>query len=157
MEVHIRVTGRELPGLAWCGHERVHLGIQRGREVVDLVPADAEVAVFDLAVGVTVDPEGRADFRGPYVHGRRGERFLYLSWGDVGPDGRFAMFRRAKLHLSGLPEADLAGTVPGALAGLAGHGRFEGTLSLTDARGGPLCASVRPPRITWRFHPADDA
>lgn len=146
MEVRIRVTGRELPGLVWCGHERVHLGIQRGREVVDLVPADAEVAVFDLTVGVTVDPEGRADFRGPYVHGRRGERFLYLSWGDVGRDGRFAMFRRAKLHLSGLPEADLAG-----------HGRFEGTLSLTDARGGPLCASVRPPRITWRFHAADGA
>ena len=39
----------------------------------------------------------RAHFRGPAVHGKRGERFLYLTWGDVGPAGEFAMFRRAKL------------------------------------------------------------
>ena len=48
-----------------------------------------------------VDPTGvdGPDFRGPAVQGKRGERFLYLTWGDVGPDGEFEMFRRAKLML----------------------------------------------------------
>lgn len=140
--VRIRITGRDLPGLAWCGHEHIHLGVQRGRDVVDVVPGDADLAVFDLVVEVTTDQQGRPDFRGPWVHGRRPERFLYLSWGDVGPDGRFEMFRRAKLHLTDLPGSELGGAV-------AGHGRLEGTLALRDARGGPLCATVRPPRIGW--------
>lgn len=144
--VPIRICGRELPGLAWGRRERIHLGIQRGRDVVDVVPGDAELAVFDLVVEVTTGPQGQPDFRGPWVHGRRPQRFLYLSWGEVGPDGRFEMFRRAKLHLTDLPAAELAGAV-------AGRGRIEGNLGLRDSAGGPLCAAVRPPRITWQLRP----
>jgi hypothetical protein len=77
------------------------------------------------------------------VHGRRGERFLYLSWGDVADGRRFEMFRRAKLHLSVLDPRDVAQAV-------ATGATIEAALDLTDAKGGPLCASIRPPTITWR-------
>jgi hypothetical protein len=31
--------------------------------------------------------------------------------------------------------------------------RLPGLLDLTDERGGPLCAAVRPPRVQWRVSP----
>ena len=91
---------------------------------------------------LAVDEQGALDFRGPAVHGKRGERFLYLTWGDVGDDGSFEMFRRAKLMLNRIDpalvrEAD-QGEVP-----------LVATVELTDGRGGPRCARVDPPAITW--------
>ena len=50
--------------------------------------------------------DGGVDLRGPAVHGRKGERFLYLTWGDVGADDSFAMFRRAKLMIAGHRSGD---------------------------------------------------
>ncbi|HVW32571.1 MAG TPA: DUF5990 family protein [Acidimicrobiia bacterium] len=107
----------------------------------------APVATFDLSVEILPGDDARWDFRGPYVHGRRGERFLYLTWGDVGPDGAFNMFRRAKLHLSPLQGGLLE------QAAAPGH-RLVGRLGLTDGRGGPRCASIRPPGIEWSAEPA---
>lgn len=37
----------------------------------------------------------------------------------------------------------------------AGTGLLVGRLGLTDVRGGPLCARVVPPHITWTAEPAD--
>ena len=61
-------------------------------------------------VSWTVDVEvvrtdGALDFRGPAVQGRRGERFVYLTWGNVDADGGFEMFRRAKLMLDRIEPA----------------------------------------------------
>ncbi len=106
-ELAVRIVGQRLPGLRCGGRTGVHVGVQRGREVVALVPGDVTAAVFELTVGVVTGRDGRPDFRGPFVHGRPGERFLYLSWGEVGTAGRFEMFRRAKLHLSALSEDTL--------------------------------------------------
>src|SRR4051794_5069701 len=104
--MRLRIVGTDLPGrrfhdagfteATWDG---VHVGIQRGKEVVDLVPADAPEAVFDADIEVRPGRDGRPDQFGPYVHGRPGGRFLYLSWGVVSADGDFEMFRRAKLWL----------------------------------------------------------
>jgi hypothetical protein len=137
--LRIRIVGSNLPGRHFAGQGDVHVGVQVGKEVPDPVPGDAEAAVFEVGVGVTDD----LDFRGKAVQGRRGERFVYLSWGDLS-SGQFVMFRRAKLHLSAIEdhlvrEAARTGAV------------IEATLGLTDGRGGPLCASVRPPVITWRL------
>jgi hypothetical protein len=121
------IVGTDLPGRA----DAVHVGVQRGRDVVDLVAGDAALAEFTFDVDVR-----NARFGGPYVHGKGGERFVYLSWGEV-VGGTFTMFRRAKLQLDSLdPTACDGHTV-------------EGRLGLTDVKGGPLCASVRPPTITW--------
>lgn len=139
----IRVLGRGLPGLRFGDNDRVQVGVQRGREVVDPVPGDAAEAVFDLSVDVVRTDEADLDFRGPYVHGRRGDRFLYLSWGQATPDGGHEMFRRAKLGLSA-PGAALVEKA------LASGGLLQAELGFTDDRGGPLCASVPETKVTWR-------
>ena len=83
------------------------------------------------------------DLRGPAVHGKKGERFLYPTWGDVGAGDSFAMFRRAKLMIGDIK--------PGMLAAAArGDSELVASLSLTDARGGSRCARVKPPVISWR-------
>ncbi len=133
-----RIIGTDLPGRT-CGpspeqpdgYRNIHVGVQCGREVIDLVPGDAPKAVFEFEVAIRA---GR--FAGPFIHGRGGQRFIYLSWGELAA-GEFRMFRRAKLHVDGLD--------PGAADGRV----VEGVLSLSDANGNPLCASVRPPRVTW--------
>jgi len=57
-------------------------------------------------------------------------------------DAEFAMFRRAKL---------LFGDIPGELlrAAFEDRGVLVGRLGLTDDEGGPRCARVRPPVISW--------
>ncbi|MFI1399577.1 DUF5990 family protein [Streptomyces sp. NPDC020681] len=139
----LRIMGRELPGSACGDYRHVHVGTQRGREPDQLVPADASEAVFEIPVETLTAADGTADFRGPYVQGRRGERFVYLTWGELPPGGEFAMFRRAKLFLADLPEEATSG------------GTAETALGLTDACGMPLCAAVRPPRIAWTLSGAD--
>ena len=144
--MHIRIEASDLPGRR-AGAEadvlrlgNVHVGVQRKAEVVDRVPADAAGATWAFEV-TSREVDGLLDVGGPWVHGRPGARFIYLSWGAV-DDGAFAMFRRAKL---------MFGDIPGELLRAAhdGRGVLVGRLGLTDAQGGPRCARVRPPDITW--------
>jgi hypothetical protein len=136
----LRIEGVDLPGRAPHGSAQanVHVGIQRRDEVISLVPADAETAAWEVEV-VTKDGP---DFGGPFIHGRRGARFVYLSWGSVGPDGGFHSFRRAKIH-----PADAGAEL--VASAIAGPGVLVVRLGLTDAKGGPVCATVRPPLVTW--------
>lgn len=55
--------------------------------------------------------------------------------------GVFAMFRRAKLLFDAIGPDVLDAAVSGGL--------LMARLGLTDARGHPLCAAVRPPLIGW--------
>jgi hypothetical protein len=144
--VQIRIEGSDLPGrgegdeAARLRRDNVHVGVQRKAEVIDRVPADAPAAAWELEV-TSREIDGLLDVGGPWVHGRPGARFLYLSWGAVdGP--AFAMFRRAKL---------LFGDIPTALLRAAHEegGVLVGRLGLTDAEGEPKCARVRPPDIAW--------
>jgi hypothetical protein len=151
-----RIVGHRLPGLkfgmsagAMIDREPVYLGIQRNSEVIDLVRGDAPRAVFEFAVDVVSGSDDGLDFRGPFVHGDKGKRFLYLSWGEVGADGGFSMFRRAKLPLSAIESKDLIGSLSSPLSA-AEPVVVEGTLDLTDEGGGPICAAVLPPKINWR-------
>ena len=153
--VDVRIVGTGLPPRIWgdprpggCVYENVHVGVQRRAEVVELFPGGALEASWDLTVDIAdVDVDGAPDFRGPYVHGRRGERFLYLSWGTVDGDGAFTMFRRAKLLLAPVDaETVRAAARPGS--------RLVGRLGLTGGDGGPRCAAVRPPAIDWAVAPA---
>ncbi|MFD9910186.1 DUF5990 family protein [Streptomyces sp. NPDC059063] len=134
----VRVVGHDLPG-AECGDYRdVHVAVQRGGEPEGPVRGDAGEAVWEFEVTAVPGADGGTDFRGPHVQGKRGERFFYLTWGELPPGGPFAMFRRAKLFF-----ADLPGEAVGA-------GRVVGELGLTDGEGMPLCAGVRPPGVEWR-------
>ncbi len=138
--MRIRIEGRDLPQSPELRLSNVHVGMQRKKEVVGRVPVTEARAVWDLDV-TTRAVGDLLDVGGPWVHGSPGARFLYLSWGAVSGDD-FAMFRRAKL---------LFGDIPGPLlrAAAADEGVLVGRLGLTDEAGGPRCARVRPPTITW--------
>jgi hypothetical protein len=143
--VRIRIEGSDLPGRRVgpaadaLRLNNVHVGVQRLREAVDLVPASAPEAAWEFEVAAK-RIEGLLDVGGPFVHGRPGARFLYLSWGNVdGPS--FAMFRRAKLMFGDIPGEALLGAYDGGL--------LVGSLGLTDAFGDPVCARVKPPAIAW--------
>jgi Family of unknown function (DUF5990) len=144
-EVRLRVEGHQLPGAACDGRDRIEVGVQRNGTVEQTVPGSAGTASFAVVVDVARTDDG-FDFRGPYVHGRKGERFLYLSWGRRGEDGTHEMFRRAKLHLSVIELSTVDRALTEQLPLVAG-------LALTDQHGGPLAASVRPPKITWDVDP----
>ena len=144
----VEIRGRDLPGRRFEGHANVHVGVQRKRtkrdagkavEVIELIPGDAPGARWEIVVDVTAD---LTDMKGPFVEGRRGDRFIYLSWNDLATDGAPTMFRRAKLMLSGVPGEVLAKAArPG--------WRLVADLALRDGCGGPLCAAVRPPKVAW--------
>jgi len=125
----------------------VHVGIQQRKDVEQQVRGDATDIRFTCHLDVIDkddgDPRGDIDFRGPYVQGPRGHRFLYLSWGVVHGDGPhgFHMFRRAKLMLDRIPAPVL--TVA------RDTGWLSATVHLTGGDGGPLCAAVKPGAITW--------
>ena len=144
----VRIVGVELPGRTCTdprpgglAYQNVHVGVQRRKDVVDLVPGDAPGAEWNLTVD-TITKDGALDLRGPFVHGKRGDRFLYLSWGTVDDADQFEMFRRAKLMFGDVPTDMLRAAHDGARVLVC-------RLSLTDAKGGPLCARVRPPDIAW--------
>jgi hypothetical protein len=149
--VQIRIEGFDLPGRS-CGpspdspggYPNVHIAVQRRSrrdELLGLVPGDAPVASWTLDTTAATGPGG-PDLKGPYIQGPPGGRFIYLSWGTVGDEQEFILFRRAKLWLDGVP--------PTVLDQAIRAGLLVGRLGLTDAKGWPVCAAVRPPRIEWR-------
>jgi hypothetical protein len=71
----LRVVGHDLPGMKCGEHTNVHLGVQRRQEVIDIVRGDAETAVFEIPIEVVSKPDLGIDYRGPYVHGKRGADF----------------------------------------------------------------------------------
>jgi hypothetical protein len=100
------------------------------------VPVTAGSAAWDVDVA-SREVDGLLDVTGPYVHGRPGARFLYLSWcvGDT-------MFRRAKLMFSDIPTELLRAAHDDGV-------RLTARLGLTGVDGTPRCARVRPPDIVW--------
>jgi hypothetical protein len=143
--VRVVITGINLPGRAFCRPDgsamnNVHVGIQLRRDPAQLTQADKSEALWEIDVEV-VRNDGALDFRGSAVQGKRGDRFIYLTWGNISPDSEFEMFRRAKLMLNRVePElVDSATTT----------GRLAARVNLTGHDGGPRCARVDPPAIEW--------
>jgi hypothetical protein len=130
--MHVRIEATALPGATYG-----QVGVQRGREVVDWMPADAATATWSFEVDVRRTPEGGVDLRGPYVQGRKGDRFVYLSWARP-ENGALTMYRRAKLMLDAVD-----------LSALDDTDILDGRLGLTAQDGTPRCAAVRPPAIAW--------
>jgi hypothetical protein len=142
----VTIEGFDMPGRSCAPsdddatHANIHAGMQRKSEVVELVAGDAPDARWSFELTTRTADDGSTDFGGPFVHGRRGDRFLYISWGDV--DGQeFTMFRRAKLHF-----ADIDTKV---LAAARRHGALKCRVDMTDPKGNPRCAHVRAPDAVW--------
>lgn len=128
-----------LPGVVWA--------VQHGRD--GLLPpfastADAVSFAFTLQLGAA-QPDGSFNFRGPFAQGTPAERFVYVNAGTYAGQADTLWARRAKIKLAGIPRqlVEAAAGDPGC----AIEGRFNGT-----ARdGGPVCASVPPLAIEWRW------
>ncbi len=141
-DVQIRIEAYDLPGRHNREHRDIFVGVQRrgdSADILDAVPADtAEVRwQFDVTAVAT---DAAIDLRGPYVQGRPGDRFIYLSWGTW-VDEKFAMFGRSKLLLSAVDHGTLAAAIE--------CGLLTGRVGLVDARGRVRLAAVKPPAIDW--------
>lgn len=148
MRIHIH--GRNVPSVV-AHDDRAgtpSVGVQRGREAVQLQPLHRATGHWAVEADVVEHPDGSVDLRGPWIQGRRGDRFVYLTWGFVSADGAFAMVRRTKLMLDAVPddllrEAQLADRP------------LVADLDLTALDGTPVTAAVRPPRIRWSVKSCD--
>jgi hypothetical protein len=148
--LRISIVGYNLPGSVFCRPDGspmsdVHVGIQIRRDPAELVRADHTEARWDVDLDV-VERDGQIDFRGPVVQGQRGDRFVYLTWGEVHPGNQFEMFRRAKLMLNRID--------PDALDSARVGGHIVARVDLTGRDGGPRCARVDPPAIVWSVPPS---
>ncbi|MBV8194562.1 MAG: monooxygenase [Candidatus Dormibacteraeota bacterium] len=156
----ITVEATELPSRscapADAGHAytNVHVGLcdrsfkdapivtpSRPWGVVGVVPGDAESARWDIEVTARVKADD-VDFGGRFVRGNRGDRHIGLAWGELIDSQKFALFRGARLKLESINPVLLAEAMePGR--------RLVARLGLTDSRGNPRCATVKPPDLVW--------
>lgn len=146
--MELRIEATDLPGRecaaapGFPGYRDLHVAVQRrGRpaELLDLFPGDAPRAHWSLECEARPTPGG-VDLTGRYVQGGPGARFVYLNWVTGNGDG-WALFRRAKLLLAAVDREVAEAAVE--------RGVLVARLRLTDAKGHPLCAAVRPPVVTW--------
>lgn len=129
------IRGHHLPGRRCGSYDDIHVALQVGRAPEGLVPGDAPAAQWVTDVRVVRTEDG-SDYRGPAVQGRRGDRFVYLTWGTLS-DGSFEMFRRAKLMLQDLP------------APTPDADEVVADVHLTDDHGMPRCARLREPALSF--------
>lgn len=161
----VLIEGSELPGLSCqpdrddTEHRNVHVALYtRSKDQPTLampgnpwqaaepVPADSPAARWEVTVNVRQDDDGY-DFAGPFVRGVRADRHLALAWGDVPGDGTLRLFRGAKLRLVEVPPSLIAEAMR------PGH-RLVARVRLTDAKGYPVCARLRPSHLTWSVEPS---
>lgn len=148
--LRVQVRCKELPGRCFDDpydranphKDPIHLAIQKGKEVVDVVSADREQATFVAEFRVGKKSDGSPNFLGPYAQGSADDRFFYLSWGVVTPTRGFAMFRRLKVRLGHLKW-------PALRRSIASGKPLTVDLRMTDAKGGPLCATPPATHIAW--------
>ncbi len=143
------IRGSDLPGRSCLPDlegrrcDDVHVGLWRRDGVVERVPGDAAGAEWRFELDVHRDADGVLDFGGPFVRGPRTERHLGLIWeARDGAGAPFRTFRGLKLQL-----ADAAPEL--VEAALRQGGTLVASIGLTDDRGLPRCATVRPPIVRW--------
>ena len=161
------IEGFDLPGRSCrpepdgTGHSNVHVGLgsrdknrpglvvvpDRPWRAAEPVPGDAPSARWEVPVTLRRDEAG-FDFTGPDVDGDRANRNLGLAWGDVPGDGTLRLFRGAGLRLVDVD--------PGLIEEAMRPGwRLVARVRLTDAKGNPVCARVRPPALSWSAAPGE--
>ena len=118
----------------------VLFGLQGKGGDVDPVPATS-TTTFETTLELVV-ADDHHDFRGPHVVGRKGDRFIYLSWGLGDGVEPFVMFARAKLKLADIP-AEVLSQVRN------GEGTLDCSLEATNTKGQPASGTIKPPAVGW--------
>jgi hypothetical protein len=160
-QLTVVVEGFDLPGLT-CQpepdgtvHRNIHVAVHshsRDRPWLDMpgrggwlatdpVPGDSPSARWQVPVPVRRGDDG-PDFGGPFVRGDRADRHIALAWGDVPGDGTLRLFRGAKLRFADIDPALIEAAMR------PGH-RLVARVRLTDAKGNPICARIRPSDVSW--------
>lgn len=119
----------------------VLFGVQSRRDVDDARPASITTE-FHIAIDVVRTADSGVDFAGEHVHGRRGDRFIYLAWGLPDHTESFVMFARAKIKLDSIPTDLLDHSVKCGKPLIA-------ELQATNPKGQPASGTIKPPSIDW--------
>ncbi|MBD1362217.1 hypothetical protein IDJ77_00215 [Mucilaginibacter sp. ZT4R22] len=108
-------------------------------EPVQVQPSKGDDLQFNLAVEIKGTPETHdmPDFRGPFVQGPVGGRFIYLDIGSYAGGGGWS--GRLKIPLTGITWAQVA-------TGM----ELQTTVPGTGKNGLPNCATVKP-FVGWRL------
>jgi len=115
----------------------VQWALQLGKaEHTEPSAVESESVTFELTVRAISTAAGTFDFRGDYVYGPRGARFVYLCSGSHAGDLTSCWNRRAKVSLMTLTVDHI--TAVAAAPDLI----FEGRILGTARDGGPACASI---------------
>lgn len=117
------------------GRRDIHVELQTKDGHEAGTPAGRDALAWTAEITVKTGPDGASDFAGPAVHGKRGERFFYLSWSSEKAIHR-ERFRRIKIHLRDLTPAQIAQAVKS-------RGVLEARVHAVGKDGGPACASVK--------------
>lgn len=142
MEVRIEITCTESPGLQAHGFSHVHLGIQQDQTTVELQPADRSEITFRPVLRVRWNADGSPNFLGPFSQGPKSGRFIYLVWADAPGSRPKHFFGRIKLLLQHISREDIERAVK--------HGNvIRVKFRLTDGKGKPVFASVKPGWAEW--------
>ena len=140
-EIIVQLQCTDFPGLQFETQHPVYLGIQKKQEVVEETRGDEQEKIFAIPIEIRKGKDENPDFFGPFVHGKSGDRFIYLVWYRKSGDTR-NMFRRAKVKLSAIGWRQID-------AALQDDGPLQATIHLTDKKGGPVCATLKEDHISW--------
>jgi hypothetical protein len=141
IEITIEIICAELPG--W-GPSSLHLGIQRENVITEAASTDSKRVVFKPTLRARRNADGSVNFLGPFAQGPKAERFIYLNWATTNGKALTAMIGRIKLHLNHITWASVEKAA-------VGNKPIRVQLSLTNAKGNPVVASVRPNVAKWEL------
>ena len=115
----------------------VKFAMQRGKAGDLLEPSGAATGrlTFEFSIRA-IDEAGMPNFLGPFVHGPKGGRFLYVNSGTLAGQSHSCWTRRAKLHLSSI-DWKLVQKVASTRGAV-----LEGRIAGTGRDGGPSCATI---------------
>ena len=144
LEIAIEIVCEALPGLPYEGRGPLHLGIQQDSEIIEAAPADRDRITFRPALRARKHSDGSANFLGPFAHGPRAERFIYLNWVIVRDGTPREQIGRIKLHLNHIKYEDVEKAA-------ARKKPIKVTLQLTNEKGKPVFASLRANQAKWQL------
>ena len=140
LQLQLRIRVHPMPS-AWNAEPRaLDAALQSGRDGFVRGTETADGVVFDVVVGVLRDRDGAPDFKGPLVHGGRGDRFLYLGWGAITPGGEHHRYGRLKLYLT--PVVRQGWSSPGITWAQIEAGSLSTSVDGRGRDGTPLCGTA---------------
>jgi hypothetical protein len=142
VEIVIEIVCTDLPGEKWDGGSSLYLGIQCDEQTIESASAGSKRVVFRPVLRARRNIDGSANFLGAFAHGPRTERFIYLVWVIVQGKVPVKMVGRIKLHLNHIKWRSVEKAVGGSKP-------IRVTLALTNSKGKPVMASVRPDVAKW--------